>query len=105
MSLYADFLPRMVSPDGVIAGPADKGRVAAVARDDVAAVAAAVVAGEGHDGRTYEVTGPRAVTLAEEAAELSRLSGRRIVVRGETSTRPTRRAPTTAPPTGRSRPK
>ncbi len=58
--------------------------MAAVARDDVAALAAAAVAGEGHDGRTYEVTGPRAVTLAEEAAELSRLSGRRIAFRDET---------------------
>jgi NAD(P)H dehydrogenase (quinone) len=68
----------------VIAGPANEGRVAAVAREDVAAVAAAVVGDDGHDGKSYDVTGPRAFTMAEAAAELSRVSGRRIIFRDET---------------------
>ena len=38
-SFYADFLPLMAQ-DGVIRGPAGDGQVAAVAREDVAAVAA-----------------------------------------------------------------
>jgi uncharacterized protein YbjT (DUF2867 family) len=36
MSLYLDFVPRMVAPDGVIAGPAGEGRASVVARADVA---------------------------------------------------------------------
>jgi uncharacterized protein YbjT (DUF2867 family) len=67
MSLYLDFAPMMVS-DGVIAGPAGEGRVAPVARDDVAAVAAAVLTSDGHDGQTYDVTGGELMTMAEIAA-------------------------------------
>jgi uncharacterized protein YbjT (DUF2867 family) len=68
MNLYLDFLPRMVSEDGVIAGPGGDGRAAIVARDDVAAVAAALLTGDGHDGATYDVTGREALTFAEMAA-------------------------------------
>jgi len=68
MNLYMDFLPAMVV-DGVIRGPAGDGRVGAILRDDVADSVVAVLTGEGHDGQTYEVTGPEAFTLGE-AAEL-----------------------------------
>ena len=84
-SLYLDFLPLMVGADGVIRGPAGDGRVAAVARDDIAEVAAAVLtAGDGHDGRTYDMTGPEALTMAEIAEELSRASGREVAYHAET---------------------
>ena len=46
-NLYLDFVPGFVGEDGVIRGPAGDGRVAAVARDDVAAVAARVLVGLG----------------------------------------------------------
>jgi NAD(P)H dehydrogenase (quinone) len=85
-NLYVDFLPLMVGADGVIRGPAGDGRVAAVARDDIADVAAAVLgdAGDGHDGRTYDMTGPEAFTLAAAAEELSRVAGRTITYHAET---------------------
>jgi uncharacterized protein YbjT (DUF2867 family) len=70
MNMYLDFVPRMVSENGVIAGPAGDGRAAVVARSDVADVAAAILLGEGHDGRTYDVTGREALTFAEMAATL-----------------------------------
>ena len=41
-SLYLDFVPSLADASGVIRGPAGDGRVAPVARDDVAAVAIAV---------------------------------------------------------------
>jgi NAD(P)H dehydrogenase (quinone) len=44
------------------------GRVAYVARDDCAAVAAAVLIGNGHAGVSYDVTGPHAFDAAELAA-------------------------------------
>ena len=37
-----------------------------------------------HVGKTYNVTGGEAFTLAEAAAEMSRVSGRRIVFRNQT---------------------
>jgi NAD(P)H dehydrogenase (quinone) len=77
-SLYLDYLPLVVAEDGVIRGPAGDGRVAAVARDDVADVAVAVLTSREHDGQTYDVTGPEAFTLSEAAAELSRSSGRAV---------------------------
>ena len=42
-TLYADFFPMMTGADGVIRGPAGDGRVAAVAQDDIADAAVAVL--------------------------------------------------------------
>src|SRR3954447_19711279 len=69
-SFYLDFLPFMAGQDGVIKGPAGDGRVSAVTRDDIADAAVAVLLAEGdtaalHHGRTYDMTGPEALTLAE----------------------------------------
>ena len=46
--------------------------------DDIADVAVAALTEEGHKGEIYEVTGPRLMTFAEMAAELSRAAGREI---------------------------
>src|SRR3954454_6301575 len=70
MNLYMDFIPGMAGTDGVIRGPAGSGRVAAILRDDVAASAAAVLGSTGHEGRTYDLTGPSNFSLAEAAALL-----------------------------------
>jgi NAD(P)H dehydrogenase (quinone) len=85
-NLYLDFLPLMVGADRVIRGPAADGRVAAVARDDIADVAAAVLLADGdrHDGRSYDLTGPEALTMAEVAQRLSELAGRTISYHPET---------------------
>ena len=45
---------------------------------DVAAAAAAVISAPGHDGRTYVLTGPEAITYDEVAAELSAATGREV---------------------------
>jgi len=73
-SFYADFLPLMAQ-DGVIRGPAGAGRVAAVAREDVAAVAAVVLADPAaHAGAAYDLTGPDALTLGEAAALITEVT-------------------------------
>ena len=72
-SLYADVLPEFAA-DGVLRGPAGDGRVSAVARDDVGAVAVEVLLGE-QDG-PLDVTGPEALTLDEVADVLTRATGR-----------------------------
>jgi NAD(P)H dehydrogenase (quinone) len=84
MNLYMDFLPRMISAKGVIAGPAGQGRLAAVLRDDVADAAAAVLTGDGHESRTYDLTGPEALTFTEIAERVSRATGRAVSFHDET---------------------
>jgi uncharacterized protein YbjT (DUF2867 family) len=83
-NLYMDFMPLMVSPGGVIRGPAGDGRVAAVLRDDVAAAAAAVLTSDGHVGRIHELTGPEAFSLAEAAERMSVLTGKPVRYHDET---------------------
>ena len=74
-SFYADFLPLMAQ-DGVIRGPAGDGRVAAVARDDVAAVAGVVLADpDAHAGAAYDLTGPEALPLGAAAALITEVTG------------------------------
>jgi NAD(P)H dehydrogenase (quinone) len=84
MNLYLDFIPNMVSEEGVIAGPADDGRLAAVARDDVAAVCAELLTSEGHEGRSYDITGGEALSFAEIAERLSGVLGRTVTYEDET---------------------
>jgi uncharacterized protein YbjT (DUF2867 family) len=45
---------------------------------DVGAAAAVVLTSAGHDGQTYLLTGPQAITYAEVAAELSAATGREV---------------------------
>ena len=46
--------------------------------DDIADVAVAALTEEGHDGETYELTGPRLMTFADAARELANATGRDI---------------------------
>ncbi|HET6919979.1 MAG TPA: SDR family oxidoreductase [Jiangellaceae bacterium] len=71
-NLYLDFFPAMVGDDGIIRGPAANGRVAAVAQDDIAEVATAVLRDPAaHEGQTYDLTGPEALTMSDVADQLS----------------------------------
>lgn len=84
-SFYLDVLPLFAGEEGVLRGPAGEGRVAAVAREDVARVAAAVLADPaGHAGATYDLTGPEALTLAEAAVVIGRAQGREVRFEDET---------------------
>ncbi len=83
-NLYQDMLPAQVGDDGVIRGPAGERRVGAVACDDIADVAVAVMLNDEHDEHTYDVTGPEAISLLQVAEELSRVTGRSITYHAET---------------------
>ncbi|ASO18201.1 uncharacterized protein YbjT (DUF2867 family) [Actinoalloteichus hoggarensis] len=63
---------------GEIALPASTAREPFVDTDDVAAVAVAALTEPGHAGLLYEVTGPRLLTFADAAAEISAATGRDI---------------------------
>lgn len=77
---YAGSIPGAVA-GGAFAGSAGEGRIAAAARADFADAAVAAVLGAGHEGRTYELAGDEAFTLASLAAEISRQTGRDIPYR------------------------
>ncbi|NEY36281.1 NAD(P)H-binding protein [Streptomyces sp. PRKS01-65] len=68
--------------DGVRAGelrlPAGDGAASFVDAEDIAAVVVAALTDDRHTGRIYELSGPRAVTLAEAAATISEATGRPI---------------------------
>lgn len=84
-NFYLDVLPLFADAAGVVRGPAGTGRVAAVARADVAAVAAAVLRAPGeHAGATYDLSGPEALTMAEVAERAGRVLGRDLRFEDET---------------------
>ena len=64
---------------GVFLGSAGTGRIASAARADYAAAAAAVLLQPDQAGRTYELAGDTAYTLAEFAQELARQAGKPVV--------------------------
>ncbi len=63
---------------GAVVAAAGEGRVSSASRADYAAAAVAVLTGEGHENKTYELGGDQAWSFAEYAAELSRQTGREI---------------------------
>jgi uncharacterized protein YbjT (DUF2867 family) len=83
-SLYLDFIPWFFGADGVLRAPAGSGRLAPVARDDVADVVVAVLTSRDHDGRTYDDTGPEAITLQDAADIMARFAGRPVFYENET---------------------
>jgi uncharacterized protein YbjT (DUF2867 family) len=64
--------------EGALVAPTGEGAVPWIDAEDIAAVAAAALTGDGHAGRVYELSGPRALTLAETAAVLSPYAGREV---------------------------
>ena len=64
---------------GAILGAAKEGRFSAATREDYATAAAAVLAGQGHENKVYELAGDESYTLAELAAEVSKAAGTTVV--------------------------
>jgi NAD(P)H dehydrogenase (quinone) len=82
MGLYAESqvaaAARAVASGHLVHNNGD-GATAYVSREDCAAAAAAALAGEGHEDRVYDVTGPELVTQAQVAALAAEISGRPVV--------------------------
>ena len=74
---YTASVPGAVAA-GAFIGSAANGRISSAARSDYAAAAVAVLTGEGHHWKTYELAGDTAYTLSDLAAEISRQIGRAI---------------------------
>ena len=83
-SLYADYQiaeAQRALETGVLVHNRGSGAVAYVARDDCAAVAAAVLAQRGHDRAVYDVTGGEKYTAAALAVLYAELGRRRVDAR------------------------
>jgi NAD(P)H dehydrogenase (quinone) len=65
---------------GKLVTNAAEGRIAPISRSDCAAAAAVVLTTDGHEGATYEITGPEALTQADIAGLLTEVSGRPVEV-------------------------
>lgn len=68
--------PRVASDDA-FALPLGEARISMVDARDVADVGVAALTAEGHEGKTYVLTGPEALSFGEVAGILSELLGRR----------------------------
>jgi uncharacterized protein YbjT (DUF2867 family) len=68
--------------EGVLAGavelPTGEGATPFIDAEDIAEVAAAALTDPRHDGQTYALTGPRALTVAEATALISAATGREV---------------------------
>ncbi len=80
--LYAETPVTQILPPaiarGVLVDNTDHARGAFVHRDDCAAVAAEVLTSSGHEGRTYDVTGPELLSFADLTALAAKVSGRPV---------------------------
>jgi NAD(P)H dehydrogenase (quinone) len=74
---YTENLAPVLEHNAVVAA-AGEGRISSASRADYAAAAVAVLTGEGHENKTYELGGDEAWSFAEYAAELSKQTGKEI---------------------------
>ncbi|MCP1310631.1 SDR family oxidoreductase [Paenibacillus tyrfis] len=84
-ALYADFLVAIGLKEAAARGelitcPGDWA-FNAVTRDDLALAAVAVLTGDGHEQRSYELTAPRSWTFGELAQTVSELTGKPVAHR------------------------
>ncbi len=78
---FMDSLSVFLGPEPLetgVRGPAASGKFAAATRDDLAAAHAAILAGQGHEGKTYNLAGDPAISFQDVAAILSELSHRQV---------------------------
>src|SRR3984885_5388071 len=83
MNFYAEAFVQLAQAalrQGVLAGLAEN-RAAFVAREDVAAAAAGILIGNGHEGATYNATGPERLSGADRASLIAEITGRPLAFR------------------------
>ena len=69
---------RTIRDKGVFYMPIEDALVSQVDVRDIAAVAAVVLSSNGHEGQTYEITGPEALSFEEVAGQFSNALGRLV---------------------------
>jgi uncharacterized protein YbjT (DUF2867 family) len=69
---------RSIAARGVLALPAEQIRLSPVDVQDIAQVAFHLLTTDGHEGRSYPMTGPQALTMTEIAETISQAIGKQI---------------------------
>lgn len=82
MSNTLRWLPQLRSGD-LVRGPFASVRTAMIDPADIGAVAALALTAPGHAGRTYELSGPQALTPADQIAVLAQVLGRPLRFEGQ----------------------
>jgi NAD(P)H dehydrogenase (quinone) len=80
-NLYADFIPVFLGDKVLETGvywPAGEAKAALAVREDMAEAAATVIAGEGHDGKEYSISGEENVSFREIASIIAGITGKEI---------------------------
>jgi NAD(P)H dehydrogenase (quinone) len=80
-ALYLDALSMIIGDRAVEDGvrvPGGSGKGALVARRDLAEANAVLLAGAGHENRSYTLSGAKAVSFADIAEALSKIAGKRV---------------------------
>jgi len=67
-----------IASDGVIYFDVGEGRIGAIDVRDIVDVAAAVLTGSGHEGKSYILTGPEAISFHDMAATFSKVLGKEV---------------------------
>src|SRR5258706_9431410 len=68
----------LIVAKGLLVLPMENGRIASIDVGDLAEVASTVLPNAGHEGKTYPITGPEALSMAEVAEKLSVVTGKPI---------------------------
>ena len=80
--IYTEMIPIFIGDrvleTGVIFQPAGEGKTAFILRSDLAEAGVEALTGQGHENRSYELTGPAAVSYAEIAAKISAVTGKNV---------------------------
>ena len=88
-NFYSEMMATIANADGIIAGPADDGRVACVSQRDVAQATANIIAdiacdNHHYDNQTYTLTGSQSLSFVEIAAVLTEITGKPHCYHNET---------------------
>jgi uncharacterized protein YbjT (DUF2867 family) len=67
-----------ITAKGAMFLPMEDASIASIDVGDIAEIAAKVLTGSGHEGKTYPLTGPQALTMTEVAEKLSAATGKTI---------------------------
>jgi len=77
MTAYFRQVPS-IGAKGAMFLPMEDARIASIDVADIAEIAASVLTSSGHEGKTYPLTGPQALTMTEVAEKLSTATGKTI---------------------------
>jgi uncharacterized protein YbjT (DUF2867 family) len=77
MAAYFRQVPMIVAK-GAIFLPMENARIASIDVGDIAEIAADVLTHSGHEGKTYPLTGPEALTMTQVAEKLSAAIGKTV---------------------------